>query len=146
MFGEVPVFQGGAFPATAQALEASRCVFLPRDRFRRLVSRDPDLALRMMAVLAGRLRQFVRKIDELSLKEVPARLAAHLLLLRRTQGADSLRLDLPKGQIAAYLGTIQETLSRVLKRLADEGVIAMSGGSVTILDPDRLEEIAESGR
>lgn len=146
VFAEVAVFKGNAFPADAQALEASRLLFFPRDAFRRLLVEDPDLSMEMLALLALRLRSFVHRIEELSLKEVPARLATYLLLLRASQDSDELRLDLPKGQIAAYLGTIQETLSRTLKRLAGEGIISVEGKSVTILDQKALELVAEQGR
>ncbi|MBU4193129.1 MAG: helix-turn-helix domain-containing protein, partial [Proteobacteria bacterium] len=93
-----------------------------------------------------KLRLLVNKIDDLSLKEAPARVASYLLLLRSSQDADTFRLDLPKGQIAFYLGTIQETLSRIFKRLTDEGIIAIEGREITILDRERLETLAGEGR
>lgn len=146
VFAEVAVLKGRVFPADAQALEDSELLFFPREAFRRMLAEDPDMAMEMLALLAMRLRTFVHKIEELSLKEVPARLAAYLLLLRASQDSDQLRLDLPKGQIAAYLGTIQETLSRTLKRLAKEGIIDVQGKTVTILDKKSLELVAEQGR
>jgi len=106
----------------------------------------PELALGVMALLSARLRAFVGQIAQLSLKEVPERLAGYLLLLRASQNRDDLTLDLPKGQIAAYLGTIPETLSRALKKLADQGLIETSGNRVTLLDPDGLAQLAETGR
>jgi CRP/FNR family transcriptional regulator len=143
--GEVAVFQGGKFPAHAQTLEESRIVFIPRREFESLIARTPELAMSMLAVLSLRMRGFVTKIEELSLKEVPARLASHLMLLRATAGSDELTLDIPKGQLASYLGTIPETLSRALKGLAKDGVIAVEGSRITILDADRLADMAEGG-
>lgn len=139
VFAEVAVFSGGVYPASAQAMEDGDCLFFPRDRFRRLLAEDPDLAMNMLGLLSLRLRQLVKKLEDISLREVPARLAAHLLLLRAGSGDRALPLDLPKGQLAAYLGTIPETLSRVLRRFSDEGIIALAGNSVEILDPGRLE-------
>lgn len=146
VFGEVPVFSGGAYPAHAQALDDGSTLFFPRERFRALLAADPDLALNMLALLSLRLRQFVKKLEDLSLREVPARLAAHLLLLGAESRKRVLSLDLPKGQLAAYLGTIPETLSRVLRRLADDGTIAVTGNSVEILDQARLEVLASGGQ
>jgi CRP/FNR family transcriptional regulator, dissimilatory nitrate respiration regulator len=146
VFAEVAVFAGGAYPANAQAMEDGDYLFFPRERFRRLLAEDPDLALNMLGLLSLRLRQFVKKLEDLSLREVPARLAAHLLLLGAESRKRRLSLDLPKGQLAAYLGTIPETLSRVLRRLADDGLIDVSGNSVEILDPTRLEVLASGGQ
>jgi CRP/FNR family transcriptional regulator, dissimilatory nitrate respiration regulator len=142
VFAEVAVFSGGVYPANAQALEDGLCLFFPRERFRGLLAADPDLAMNMLGLLSVRLRQFVKKLEDLSLREVPARLAAHLLLLSAESNKRVLALGLPKGQLAAYLGTIPETLSRVLRRLADDGVIAVTGSAVEILDVARLSAIA----
>ena len=146
VFGEVPVFQGGTFPASAQTLEESQTAFFPRRDFTELIRNDPDMAMKMLALLSGRLRTLVNKVDDLSLKETPTRVAAYLLLLRSSQDSDTFKLDLPKGQIAFYLGTIQETLSRIFKRFSEEGTITINGSQITIHDMARLKEIAEEGR
>lgn len=142
MFGEVPVFQGTTFPASARALQRSKLLFFQRKAFRSLIRDEPDLGMNMIALLAGRLRLLVGQVATLSLKEVPQRLAAYLLLLASTQESDELRLELPKGQIASYLGTIQETLSRTLRRMAEQEVIAMRGRHISILDKSQLENLA----
>jgi len=145
-FAEVPVFEGKTYPASAQALEDSQMVSIPRKGFVEVLRREPELALGVMALLSARLRAFVSQIAQLSLKEVPERLAGYLLLLRAAQNSDDLTLDLPKGQIASYLGTIPETLSRALKKLADQGLIETTGNRVRLLDPQALAELAEAGR
>lgn len=145
VFAEVAVFSGGVFPANAQAMEDGEYLFFPRQRFRRLIAAEPDLAMDMLGLLSIRLRQLVKKIEDLSLREVPARLAAHLLLLQAQSKKHRLTLDLPKGQLAAYLGTIPETLSRVLRRFSDDGLIELSGNSLAILDVARLEAQAGVG-
>jgi CRP/FNR family transcriptional regulator len=146
VFGEVPVFQGTTFPASAQTLEESQTAFFPRRDFTGLIRKDPDMAMKMLALLSSRLRTLVNKVDDLSLKETPTRVAAYLLLLRSSQESDTFRLDLPKGQIAFYLGTIQETLSRIFKRFSEEGLITINGSEITVLDTARLRELAEEGR
>ncbi|WP_338033437.1 Crp/Fnr family transcriptional regulator [Desulfolutivibrio sulfoxidireducens] len=141
-FAEVVVFQGGVFPADAQTLEDSELLFFSRQGFLALLRDDPELAMAMLALLSSRLRIFVQKIEELSLKEVPARLAAHLLLLHAAQKKRRLDLELPKGQLAGYLGTIPETLSRVLRRMVEDGLITLDGQAVILRDVDRLAEVA----
>ncbi|MBG0789334.1 MAG: Crp/Fnr family transcriptional regulator [Desulfovibrionaceae bacterium] len=144
--GEVPMFQGTTFPAQCEALDDCEVLFFPRDGFRKVLREDPDMAMKMMAMLSQRLRILVAKIDDLSLKETPSRVAAYLMLLRSSQDSETLRLDLPKGQIALYLGTIQETLSRIFKRFTDEGILNINGSQITILDEKALRDIADQGR
>ncbi len=137
------MFEGKTYPASAQALEASALLTIPRKGFVELLRREPELALGVMALLSSRLRAFVGQIAQLSLKEVPERLAGYLLLLRAAQKRDDVTLDLPKGQIASYLGTIPETLSRAIKKLSELGLIEVAGSHVRVLDPEGLAALAE---
>jgi len=146
-FGEVPVFEGGRFPAHAQALESSKTYYFSRKGFIRLIEKNPSLALNMLAILARRLRAFTRLIDDLSLKEVPSRLASYFLRLSdRHAGARNLQLDISKGQLAGRLGTIPETLSRILARMVRNGLIDLDGPNVRIMDREGLETMAETGK
>ncbi|MFH0824752.1 MAG: Crp/Fnr family transcriptional regulator [Pseudomonadota bacterium] len=143
-FGEVPVFEGRRFPANATALEKSRLLFFPRNRFADLISRNPALAMSMLGMLSRRLRNFTALIDALSLKEVPGRLATHILYLSdREGGAESVDLDMPKGQLAALIGTIPETLSRILARMTQQGFIRSDKQRITICDKPGLADLAE---
>ena len=146
-FGEVPVFEGRRFPAHAVALDETRCLFFPRPAFIDLISGNPSLSLNMLAVLSRRLRRFTVLVDDLSLKEVPGRLAAHLLYLSdRNEGANDLELDVPKGQLAGMLGTIPETLSRILTKMVKQGLIESDGPHIRIVDREGLMELAEGTR
>lgn len=145
-FGEVPVFTGQRFPANAQAIDESRVIFFPRKAFVDLITRNPSLALNMLAVLSRRLRQFTNLIDDLSLKEVPARVAAYLLYLsEKERGSQDLRLSITKGQLASLLGTIPETLSRILGKMGAQGLIETEGPRIRILDREGLESLVEVG-
>ena len=142
-FAEVPVFAGQRFPANAEALEESRLFFFPRAGFLDLIRRHPSLALNMLAVLSRRLRQLAGLVEDLSLKEVPARLAAYILYQSdRQQGGPEFDLDIAKGQLASLLGTIPETLSRILARMVKEGFIESTGPRIKILDKAGLQELA----
>jgi CRP/FNR family transcriptional regulator len=146
-FGEVPVFSGQRFPANAQAIVESRLLFFPRGAFIDLISGNPSLALNMLAVLSKRLRQFTVQIENLSLKEVPGRLAAYLIYLANEQGKeDSVELNISKGQLASLLGTIPETLSRIFARMNSEGLIEVKGRAISLFNRKKLEELAERGK
>jgi CRP/FNR family transcriptional regulator len=145
-FGEVPVFAGQKFPASAEAMEESRVFFFPRDAFIYRIKKNPGIALNMLAVLSKRLRRFTQLIEELSLKEVPGRLAVYLLYLSESkEGEKHLELDISKGQLASLLGTIPETLSRILGKMTRAGLIESEGPRIKILDPQGLEDLAEAG-
>jgi len=145
-FGEVPVFTGQHFPASAEVMEESRVFFFPRKSFVDLIKKNPSLALNMLAVLSKRLRRFAALIDDLSLKEVPGRLAAYLLYLSdQDKGATVLELAVTKAQLASLLGTIPETLSRILGKLSSQGLIETDGRRIRILDQEALRDRAESG-
>ncbi len=146
-FGEVPVFTGKPFPANAMVLKTSNLLFLPRNDVIELISGDPSLALNMLAVLSMRLRQFTVQIENLSLKEVPGRLAAHLIwLAREKNNAEKVRLDISKGQLASLLGTIPETLSRILTKMTARDLIRVRGKEIEIHDFEGLKDLADSGK
>ena len=142
-FGEVPMFSGGHFPAHAEALEESNILFFPRVAFIELIKKEPLLAMNMLAVLSKRLREFTHLIEDLSLKEVSGRLAAYFLYLSdREKGACELELNITKTQLAAILGTIPETLSRILGKMNSQGIIHIQGRRVKLLNKKILEDIS----
>ncbi|HEB69525.1 MAG TPA: Crp/Fnr family transcriptional regulator [Desulfobulbus sp.] len=141
-FGEVPVFHGQPFPANAVALSKGKLLFFPRSEFSDLVHANPSLALNMLAMLSLRLRRFATQIEHLSLKEVPGRLASHLLYLCEEQGrTDQVTLDIPKGQLASLLGTSPETLSRIFAKMSEDNILRVQGKLIEIIDLDRLEDL-----
>lgn len=139
---EVPAFDGNSFPASAEALENTELLFFPRRFFLNLLEQHPPLAINLLKSFARHMRRFSNLVDDLSLREVPGRLATYLLKLStQADNADTIELDLNKGQIAAMLGTIPETLSRVLYKLSREGLIEVDGNRITLVDRDRLQKL-----
>lgn len=146
-FAEVALFAGSRYPAHAEALHESRVIFFPRAAFKKLIKKDPDLAMNMLTILSRRLKYFARLVEDLSLKEVPQRLAAYLLYLSGTDRNNSpVDLDISKGQLASLLGTIPETLSRILNKMASQGFIAMEGRVIKLLKRDAIESLAAGGK
>ncbi len=147
IFGEVPVFTGKNYPANAEAIKKSRLLFFNREAFVNLIAKNPSLSLNMLAILSMRLRQFAAQIENLSLKEVPGRLASYLILLSEEQNnTDSVVLNISKSQLASLLGTIPETLSRILSKMSSRKLIEVNGKDIILFDMDGLEDLAESGK
>jgi len=141
-FAEAAVFTGKSYPAYADTMQDSRVLFIPRDAFVKLIGSNPALAMNMLGALSQRLKKFAGMIEALSLKEVPGRLAAHLLLLSGQQGGDEFTLNIGKAQLASILGTIPETLSRIFKKLSEGGFIESQGAKIRIVDRAGLEALA----
>jgi CRP-like cAMP-binding protein len=143
-FAEVAVFSGAPYPANAEPIEKSRLFFFPKQAFVSLIQETPSLAMNMLASLSQHLKQFAQLVEALSLKEVPGRLAAHLIYLSDIQGSiDEFQLDLAKSQLASLLGTIPETLSRIFGKMSSQGLIRISGPQIQIIDRMGLEDLAE---
>ena len=140
-FGEVAIFLGLGYPADSQALDDSRTLFFPRLALRRLIAANPDLALGLLAVLSRRLVHFAALLESVTLKEVPARLAAFLLDSADENGRAELTVT--KGQLASLLGATPETISRSLGRLKSRGLINEEKPFITILDRGRLRALAD---
>ncbi|MBE0448217.1 MAG: Crp/Fnr family transcriptional regulator [Actinobacteria bacterium] len=150
-FGEVTLFAGVSYPAFARAATDLDVLFFRRNDFKALVSKDPQLSLNMIAIMSYHLRRFATLVEELSLKDVPARVARHLLNLASERGCEvgdciEVELDVSKTELAQKLGTISETISRTLGKMRSTGIIDTSGRKVRILDVDMLEEIASGLR
>jgi CRP-like cAMP-binding protein len=140
--GEVPVFEGSTYPAAAVAVECSQTLYLPRDALLSVGREHPEVLLKMLATLSMRLRRFVGLIDDLSLKDVSARLAKHLLELVDRDEASVVTLETTKTVLASRLGTIAETISRTFRKLQSRKIIDVQGREITILDEETLRDIA----
>jgi CRP-like cAMP-binding protein len=105
------------------------------------------MAVNMLGILSQRLRRFTYLIEDLSLKEVPGRLAAYLIYLgERSESRQALELEITKAQLASLLGTIPETLSRILAKLVQQGIISVEGRKIRVLDRNALESLAAGGK
>jgi CRP/FNR family transcriptional regulator len=141
IFAEVAIFGGGHFPAHCEALEDSLVAFFPKNSFLKLIEGSPQISLKIIGSLAAFLREYNLKLENLSLKEVPARIASFLLQEAERAGP-VITLDISKSEWAHSLGTISETLSRALRKLKELEIITVDNKLITILDRDRLAGIA----
>ena len=140
-FAEVAAFTKGFSPANASAIIDSEVFFLFKNDLIKLIRDNPQISLNMLASMSQYLRHMVTVIEELALKDVPARLAKYLLDLAPGQVTE-IKLAITKKELAARLGTISETLSRTLNKFKSKNVIKVSGNRIAVLNKARLEEIA----
>ena len=141
---ELPVFDGGNYPASAAALETSELVFVSRKDFRAMCLEHPEVALKVLQVVGARLRRLVGIIEELSFTTVRHRLISWLLRQAKNEGRPSPRgitfsLGASHQELAAQIGTVRELVSRNLARLQAQGFIEINGREVVILDSEGLE-------
>jgi CRP-like cAMP-binding protein len=146
-FAEAALFAGSTYPAFAESLAETRALYFSKEGFLNLIRRNPQISLNMIASLSHWLRKFVSLVEELSLKDVSARLSKYLVDLSAKSGRSSERgiefeLDINKSQLASQLGTISETLSRALRKLRDRRIIEVEGKKITILQKEALEDIS----
>jgi CRP/FNR family transcriptional regulator, cyclic AMP receptor protein len=138
-FAELPVFDGGNYPASASALEDSEVLFISRKDFQNFCREHPDVALKVIAVVGSRLRRLINIIEELSFTTVRQRLIALILRLAESEGKSSpagihLELTMSHQDLASELGTVRELVSRNLSRLQAEGYLKVEGRNIIVKD------------
>ena len=139
--GELPLFDGGNYPYSAEATAAdTRLWRVPRDRFREIMRVHPEIAERALLALGVRLRRMVQIAEAQSLYTVRARLAAYLLEI--SNGRTLFPLEETNEAISSHLGTVREVVSRTLRTLKDSHIIGLRGRWVTILDETELRRAA----
>ena len=146
---ELPVFDGGNYPASAQAVNECNLFFFSRQDFQALCLQHPQVALKVLRVVGGRLRRLVGIIEELSFTTVRHRLIALLVRLAKAEGnrnGDAVAVLLPanNSELAAQIGTVRELVSRNLSRLQADGLIQVDNRDLTIPSLKKLEAELES--
>ncbi|MCF6267291.1 MAG: Crp/Fnr family transcriptional regulator [Desulfuromusa sp.] len=141
-FAEAAIFDDGLYPAFAETLISSTLFFFPKQEFLELLHHHSQLAINMIAGLSRFLRQFTMQIEDLTFRDVPARLARYLLTFFDTTPV-AILLPVSKTQLASNLGTTSETLSRTFRKLSDDEIICVQGKKIDVLDVDRLFDLAE---
>ena len=141
---ELPVFDGGDYPASAVAIQVAEIIFIPRDDLRGLCLEKPEMALKLLQVLGSRLRRLVAIIEELSFSTLRHRLISWVLREAKQKGRPGNRgvtfdLGATHHEIASQIGTVRELVSRNLARLQAEGLIEIHGHEITILDLGSLQ-------
>ncbi len=141
---EIPLFDGGPYPATVTAIQPVTAFFLHKEDFRRFCEEHPQVPLKVLAIAGRRLRQLVQLVELITFGSVRQRLAQVLLQAAEEQGGDAVYVPLTHEEIAARLGTVREVVSRNLARFQAEGFLRVVKRRVEILDAAALRREAET--
>lgn len=147
-FGDVPLFESGDYPVNAQAMSDSVIVLFPKTEFLKLLSENSDICIKMLAGFAKKMRALTKKVEDFSTKEILNRLAGYIIEEIKRSNTQNLtepfiKLAVSKKNIASFLGTITETLSRTLKKLEEDQIIRQSGKTIFIKNLKRLKDLAK---
>ena len=140
MFGEVAVFENKPYPASAQAAEETMVLGIKKSDFLGFLAKRPEVALRIIKVLSGRLRDAQARLKDIAGERVEQRIASILLMISSKLGSE---IPFTREEIANMAGTTTETTIRVMSRFKDEGVVQSKRGMTIIVDEDKLKLLSE---
>jgi CRP/FNR family transcriptional regulator len=145
---ELPVFDGGVYPASAMAIEDTQIAMISQSDFHSFCLEYPQVALKMLAVVGGRLRRLVGIIEELAFTTVRHRLVSLLVQLARSEGTPTEQgieflLPATHQELASQLGTVRELISRNLMRLQAEGLLEVDARRIAVKDMKGLSALLE---
>jgi CRP/FNR family transcriptional regulator len=143
---ELPVFDGGPYPASAVATESTEIAFISRRDFQAYCMEHPEVALKVLATVGARLRRLVGIIEELSFTTIRQRLISALVRLaesegKRTERGIEFQLPASHQELANQLGTVRELISRNLMRLQAEGLLDVDARQIVVKDMKGLNAL-----
>jgi CRP-like cAMP-binding protein len=150
VFGEVGVLDGQARSATVTTLEECEIAVVDKAGFYDLLASSPQIATKLLAVLAGRIRELTMRVEDRAFLDVPSRLAKQLLWLARNHGAKTgsrirIELKLSQQEVGDLIGATRESVNKHLREWTRAGLIKHERNHLDILDLDALRAIAERG-
>jgi CRP-like cAMP-binding protein len=141
---ELPLFDGGPYPASVRSVEAVVALFVNKNDFQQFCRQNPDVALKVLAVVGRRLRHLVGLVESITFGSVTQRLARLLLDASKDAGKDTFDLPATHQELASRLGTVREVVSRNLGRFRVQGLISIQDRQVQIVNRAGLQQEAES--
>lgn len=141
---EVPVFDGGPYPATVTAIEPSAALLVLKADFLSMCRRNPEVTLRFLEVFGARLRHLVGLVERITFGSVRQRLAQELLAFADASSSDRFLLPETHEELATRLGTVREVVSRNLGRFQAEGMLRIQRRDVQILCRPALQAEANT--
>jgi len=141
---ELPLFDGGTYPASVRAVEPAVTLFIDKNDFQQFCRQNPDVALKVLAVVGRRLRHLVGLVESMTFGSVTQRLARMLLEASKAAGSDTFDLPATHQELASRLGTVREVVSRNLGRFRAQGLISIRDREVQIVNRSGLQLESEA--
>jgi len=141
---EVPLFDGGPYPATVSAVDDVTAYLITEQDFQHVCRLNPEVPVKVLAVVGHRLRQLVRLVESVTFGSVRQRLARALLEFGEQAHADAFALPVTHEELAFRLGTVREVVSRNLGRFQAEGLLRIDRRQISLLDRSGLDREAET--
>ncbi len=139
-FNDVPVFNGGANLATAEAMGPVVLYRIEKTDLATILKDCPQVSLNILRVLSEKMTRLVMLVEDLSFRHVTGRVARILLEYTGSSGAQRPRLT--QQEMAAMAGTVREVIGRALKSLEKDGSVRIERHRVVITDKQSLQETA----
>jgi CRP/FNR family transcriptional regulator len=136
--GEIILFAANCFPVNAIATKKTELLFFEKLKILNAIENNPDIAQGLLTLLARKCLALNQIIEQLALTTVRQRLCTYLLHISAADDLGVIHLPTTKTDLANKLGTIPETLSRTLKQLQADKLIAVDGRQITLLDRKKL--------
>ena len=148
IFGEISVVDQQPRSASVDAAESSEVLVVHRSHFAAFVRQHPQVAINLARMLAARLRRVSDQTEDAYLLAIPARLARRILALGETYGMPAgegtqISIRLPQHELGELVGATRESVNKLLRRWSEQGIISVEQGTLTVLDPAALRDVAE---
>jgi len=145
-FGEVPVFDHQPNPSTVEALDASETILIPTRAMLVLIERYPKVAAEVLRHFASRIRSFTSLVEQISLQTVPGRIARYLYQLAREEGRPTpdgivVPRQITQQDLASLVGSVREVVSRSLRVMEEDGIVAVGRKEILIIDLGALQKL-----
>ncbi len=144
MFGEMSLVGQGMHNTFAESIDECLLCVMSRADVERLMREKPQVAFRFVESLGDRVTQLESSLEEIAFKSIPARLASLLLRLDAQQGGNHSVKGYTHQDLGEMLGTYRETITQTLNDFKSDGLIEIGRKLITLVDPDSLEDLAES--
>jgi CRP/FNR family transcriptional regulator len=145
IFAEVVLFDGGSYPATAEAIEDAKIGLLRNNDVEQLITNNSTISISIIKTLSKRLRISQQKVHDLALKDTQGSMVSTLKRLAKEHGVPSengimIDLNLTHQELANFIGTSRESANRLISDLKKDNIVSVDKGKITIIDIKRLEQ------
>lgn len=139
IFGEIAALDGGIRTADAVAIERSELMVLDRREVVPVLCKYPELALRFIEILCGRVRRTSEQVEDIVFLDLAGRLAKVLLFLhQKSAGSSEAKIRVTQREISQMVGASRESTNKQLRQWERAKLLRIERGAIVLLQPDRL--------